>query len=73
MTLTDLEREAISVVLATAGGGMMGGWAPMGMSLGLSVLVTRFPAGRCGYAIPVIALAGGWSRLPYGARSSIVT
>jgi hypothetical protein len=51
----------------------MDGWAPVGMSLGLSALVTLFPAGRCGYATPVIALAGGWSRLPYGAPSSVVT
>jgi hypothetical protein len=51
----------------------MGGWASVGMSLGLSALVTLFPAGHCGYATPVIALAGGWSRLPYGAPSSIVT
>ena len=51
----------------------MGRWARPGMSLGLLALVTLFPAGPCGYAIPVIALVRGWSRLPFGAPSLIMT
>jgi len=53
--------------------GMMGRWAPAGMSRGLSALVTLFPPGRCGYATPVIAPARGRSHLPCGAPSSILT
>ena len=53
--------------------GRMGRWARAGMSLGLSALVTLFPPWPCGYAIPVIALVRGWSRLPFGAPSLTVT